>query len=351
MSRIAVGMSGGVDSTITAALLKNEGHEVEGVTLRLLPAWLEEESSAVADAAVAASELGIVHHVVDLRTEFEKLVLKPFAETYAKGSTPNPCVFCNESIKFGLLFDWAMEQGFDTLATGHYVRIVEHEGRLALARPQDESKDQSYFMYRLEPDILSKLMFPLADMDKSEVKKLARERGLSVSNKPESQDICFASACSHTEIVEHYEQAGTTPGPIYNRAGELLGEHKGLINYTIGQRKGLPAGLSTPHYVIEIDTKRNALIIGEEIETFITEVELESLVGNLELGKSYDCQLRYRMKAQRATVIELDAQNKRAKLKFDEALSAIASGQSAVCYSRYLDTDIRIGGGIISCAD
>lgn len=350
MSRIAVGMSGGVDSTITAALLIEAGHEVEGLTLELLPRWIEEGSRAGDEAAELAQALDIRHHRIDMREEFKARVLLPFVAEYQAGSTPNPCVFCNEEIKFGLLFEWAMAQGFDYLATGHYVRKLEHETGTYLARAKDLAKDQSYFMYRLKDEYLDRLLFPLGELSKTEVRAIAHKLNLSVKDKPESQDICFCAEHTHVEIIEHYADEPSVPGEIYTTSGTLVGTHKGLIHYTIGQRKGLPAGLASPHYVVDMDADNNRLIIGSAEETLVDEVTLSSVVGSFELGARYHCQLRYRMNAQLAQVIEISDEGSKIRLKFDEALPAVAKGQAAVCYSSLGGYEIRIGGGVIECA-
>lgn len=344
-------MSGGVDSTITAALLIEEGHEVEGFTLDLLPDWLAASETPVVQAARAAQELGIPHHTVDLREAFQEKVLSPFAHDYAQGRTPNPCILCNESIKFGLLFDWASSQGFDYLATGHYVRNVPGDSRNYLARPADTSKDQTYFMYRVRPEIISQLKFPLADLTKPQVRKIAETKGLTVATKPESQDTCFSAQCSHIEVARHYASCDDIPGEIINTKGEIVGSHQGLIHYTVGQRKGLPAGLGEPHYVIGLDTSNNRVIIGKKEDTYIRRVMLVDVVGDFEVGKTYLAQIRYRMKAVPALVEEFDSNASTMTLYFSEALSGIARGQSAVCYSNFKGFEILLGGGVIECVD
>lgn len=353
--RVAVGMSGGVDSSVTAARLLEQGFDVLGITLDLLPEWarLEGESSAVVDARKVAQTLGIEHHVLYASDLFESQVIRPFADTYARGLTPNPCVNCNVIIKFGYLLDYAREHGCDYLATGHYARLVDIEGTTMLCRPNDSRKDQSYFLWHIDPSLYRSMMFPLADTRKTETFAYAEKIGLHVAHKAESQDICFTCKLNHQEIVEKLCPAAQTPGSIIDDEGKVRGEHTGLYNYTIGQRKGLGVGgLEKPYYVYEIDEANNVVRIGPREMMRVTHVQAtDAHLMGFEPGEEINCQvmLRYNMKPVDALVKY--TQDSLIDIELREPVYGIAAGQSAVCYREISDYSVVIGGGIISCVD
>lgn len=353
--RVAVGMSGGVDSSVTVARLLEQGYDVTGVTLDLLPKWAapEGENTAIRDAKRVAEKLGIQHYVLREQDFFEREVMLPFSESYAQGFTPNPCVNCNVKVKFGLLLEYARSLGCEYLATGHYARLVQRDGQTYLSRPKDARKDQTYFLWRVDPALLDSVLFPLADMCKTETFRLAEELGLEVAHKPESQDICFTCKLDHGEIVKHQCAEATQPGNIIDEQGNVRGTHSGLYQYTIGQRKGLGVGgLEKPYYVYKIDPVTNTVHIGPRELLEVSHIMASDAYMRLAtLGEEISCKvmLRYNMKPAEALV----------KLNEDHTLSidlkepayGIACGQSAVCYREIDGNDIVIGGGIISCVD
>lgn len=352
-TKVAVGMSGGVDSSVTAARLLDQGFEVIGITLDLLPAWVapQGENTAVVDARKVAAELGIEHFVLPLSDLFESKVIEPFAHEYAQGRTPNPCVFCNVAIKFGAMLDFARSQGCQYLATGHYARLVDIDGRRFIARPSDARKDQTYFLWHVDPALYQYMMFPLSENEKSETFADAEGRGLFVAHKVESQDICFTCAMNHQEIVEHIYPDAHKPGPIIDDEGTVRGQHDGLYGYTIGQRKGLGVGgLEKPYYVYDIDEKTNTVYIGPQSKLAVTHVRAtDAHLIDMGFGEEVKCQvmLRYNMKPLDALVKysnkgEID-------ITLSEPAFGIARGQSAVCYQEKGGYSVVIGGGIISC--
>lgn len=353
--RVAVGMSGGVDSSVTVARLLEEGYDVIGITLDLLPDWAapEGENTAIRDAKRVANTLGIKHYILSKQEFFEREVMLPFSEAYAAGVTPNPCVNCNVKVKFGLLLDYARSLGCDYLATGHYARILHRDGLAYLCRPEDVRKDQTYFLWRVDPELLQSVLFPLADICKIDTFRFAEELGLEVAHKPESQDICFTCKLSHSDIVEHQCPEAMRPGDIIDEQGKVRGTHSGLYKYTIGQRKGLGVGgLEKPYYVYKIDAEKNAVYIGPRSLLEATRITAkDGYLRGVEPGVEISCKvmLRYNMKPVEA-LVKLNEDNS-LSLKLDKPAYGIASGQSAVCYSEIDGNDVVIGGGIITCVD
>ena len=264
--RIVVAMSGGVDSSVTAALLAREGHEVIGVTLRLYSATKVKSRACCAgddihDARRVAERLGIAHYVLDYEARFRERVIADFAETYARGETPIPCVRCNERVKFADLLDTARDLGASALATGHYVRRLEGPDGPELHAARDSARDQSYFLFATTRSQLDFLRFPLGAMEKGEVRSVARELGLVVAEKPDSQDICFVPDGDYARVVAR-EVPAAAPGEIVDEAGRVLGAHDGVIHFTVGQRKGLPAGQKAPLFVLSLDAEQRRVVVG-----------------------------------------------------------------------------------------
>ncbi len=282
VTRVVVGMSGGVDSSVAAALLQEQGYDVVGIMLRLWSEPAQENEDGVelvaenkccslesmSDARRVAAQLGIPFYVVNVEQPFQRTIVEYFYEEYAAGRTPNPCLRCNRHIRFTLLLDRALALGADYLATGHYARVDDHPqtGRRRLRRGVDASKDQSYVLHVLSQQQLRHALFPLGELTKAEVRALAAERGLPVASKAESQELCFVAGNDYRGFMQRYAQATgrATPqgGPIYDAAGALVGQHAGLANYTIGQRKGLGVSAREPLHVLRLDAARNAVIVG-----------------------------------------------------------------------------------------
>ena len=273
MARVAVAMSGGVDSAVAAALLVKQGHEVIGLTMNLWPDWLPPADgatrtccgvSAIDDARAAAGVLGIRHYVLNLREAFEREVIGYFVDEYARGRTPNPCIACNQAVKFRVLLDKVDGLGCDLLATGHYARIERNAttGRFELLRGADSRKDQSYVLCALTPAQLERLRFPVGGYAKPQVRDLARRLGLPMADKPDSQEICFVPSGHYGDLVSARRPDAARPGPILDQAGAVVGAHAGIGRYTVGQRRGLGLAADAPQYVVDVDPARNALIVG-----------------------------------------------------------------------------------------
>ncbi len=303
MKKVLVAMSGGVDSSTVAARMLEEGYVVEGVTLSFGKFCSE---LAVIDAKKVAEQLGIKHHVLECEEKFENKVIKYFVDEYINGHTPNPCVKCNREVKFYELLKLREEIGADYLATGHYAKITDHSGVYWLEKGCDVMKDQSYFLGQLKYEYLQYIKFPLENINKTEVRKYAKELGLVVAEKAESQDICFTKGRDYKEIIKNYYNGKR--GDILHINGKKLGEHNGIINYTQGQRKGLGIGYTEPLFVIKIDSEKNIVYVGGEKDLFKTNVKIDRvnfLDLTLEFEKEYefDVKLRSTNNPDRAKVI------------------------------------------------
>jgi tRNA-uridine 2-sulfurtransferase len=354
--RVVVAMSGGVDSSVAAVLLKEQGFDVVGATMRL---WSEEDDHAtdrccsafdVDDARRVAGQLKIPHYVFDLREAFEREVVRYFCEEYGRGRTPNPCVVCNRTIKFGLLLEKAGELGAELLATGHYARTHfdargELPGRHGLRKGADPGKDQSYFLFALNQEQLGRCLFPVGDYRKDEVRRKAADLGLRVHDKAESQEVCFIREPSYHAFLARRLTNPAEAGPILDRRGTVLGRHKGIPFYTIGQRRGLGVPYGKPLYVIELDRGRNAVVVGEAGETERRQFVVEE-VNWIAFGESpgvlkTEVKIRYRHPGCRATVSSLPGG--KAAVELDIPQKAITPGQAAVFY----DGEAVLGGGWI----
>ena len=353
--RVLVAMSGGVDSSVAAALLRDRGYEVIGATMQIWPAGEEENGggccslSAVEDARRVAARLGIPYYVLNLREAFAQEVIEPFVAAYLRGLTPNPCLACNTRIKFGALLAKARAIGAARVATGHYARVDfdPARGRFILCRGLDPRKDQSYVLYGLSQEQLAASLFPLGVLRKEEVRALARRYGLPVAEKGESQEICFIRDDDYAGFIRAYPGREFTPGPIVDRAGRVLGRHRGLARYTIGQRKGL--GIASPHplYVIELRPAANEVVVGREEELyssalFAEEVNWIGFGPPLPPGLRVEAKIRYTA-APAAALVEPQGED-RALVRFDYPQRAIAPGQAVVFYR----DDEVLGGGTIA---
>jgi tRNA-specific 2-thiouridylase len=347
--KIAVAMSGGVDSSVTAALLKQQGHDVIGITMRLFTPCVTGCGSAAHDAAVVARHLDIPHHVVDFEAEFRELIIKDFIAEYGCGHTPNPCVRCNRFIKFGLLLDKAQALGAEILATGHYVRkSADPDGICHLHIARNTPKDQSYFLYTLTQERLTRLLFPLGELEsKDEVRRLAREFGLPVAEKNDSQEVCFIPDDEYVAFLEGSAALTVAKGEIVHLNGTLLGQHGGTHRYTIGQRKGLGIAWSEPLYVVAIEAGNNRVIVAEQQYLFadgLLAKDLSWVIKSPEIEFPDTCKIRYRQQPVTCRVRILE--NGTCEVRFDQPQKAVTPGQSVVFYQ----SDEVLGGGRIVSA-
>lgn len=352
--RVAVAMSGGVDSSLVAARMLAEGYEVIGVTMLLFDATAatrETSASMIGDAKRVADHLNIPHYVLDFRDVFQKQIVTYFLEAYAAGITPNPCVMCNEQIKFGAMYEEARALGADFLATGHYARVQYNaeRGLYELRKGADTRKDQSYVLYHLTQRTLPHVLFPLGDLHKEDTRALAKELGLPVYNKPESMDICFIPDNDYIAFLERYIPQTMIPGEIVTTAGEVLGRHRGLPAYTIGQRKGLGIAAAAPLYVVRLDSANNRLIVGTNEELFRREVcgLAASFTETEALREPRRAEGKIRYAAKPATCTVYPDGERRIRVVFDEPQRALTPGQSLVLY----EGDRVLGGAVIYTKD
>jgi tRNA-specific 2-thiouridylase len=349
-------MSGGVDSSMAAALLVEQGYEVIGIMLRL---WADDSAGepvenrccslqAMDDARRVAARLGIPFYLINAEAPFKSIVVDYFTAEYAAGRTPNPCLRCNRLIRFGFLLERALALEADCLATGHYARVRQRDGCFELLKGVDRRKDQSYALAMLTQSQLAHALFPLGELTKAEVRRLARERGLPVAERPESQELCFLGDGNYRGFLARHAARSLIPGPILDLEGRELGQHRGLPLYTIGQRKGLGIAVGEPRYVVAMDTARNALIVGPPaalLRRSLVAHEMNWIAGRPPQGPiRVTAKIRYRAPDRPATATPLD--DDRVQVAFDEPQRAITPGQAVVLYQG----DVCLGGGIIAAA-
>lgn len=356
--RIVVGMSGGVDSAVSAALLKEQGYDVIGVTLNLSPkvegeeAWERDDSccglAASEDARRVADRLGIPHYVLNFRDVFAEKVIANFLDEYRRGRTPNPCVRCNDHIKFGTVLLKAKALDADLVATGHYARVATdpETGRQVLRKAVDPRKDQSYVLYVLTQDELRRTQFPLGELTKQETRELARKFNLQVANKPESQEICFVSERNYGDFLMKLAPDIAQPGPMIDVDGRVVGEHRGVAFYTIGQRRGLGLVSRDPLYVVDVDAENRTIIVGPEDALYDTELTADeaNLVSAADLREERPVKARIRYRMTDADAFVSQPAPGELRVRFAEPQRAITPGQAVVCY----DGDAVVAGGTIS---
>lgn len=353
MARVVVGLSGGVDSAVAAYLLKKEGHQVIGATLRTWEAGSGAYSRCcdISDARRTAMQLEIPYYNINSLPEFSKHVTEPFMEAYVDGLTPNPCVVCNRYVKWERMLSFADELNAEFIATGHYARVVRtDDGRYTVKQASDAAKDQTYMLYMLTQDQLKRTLMPLAGLSKDDVRRMAAEAGLDVAGKNDSQEICFVIDGGYAEYISsHYDGKLPPPGDFLDTEGNVIGKHRGIINYTVGQRKGLGIALGYPVYVKEIDPERNAVILGGRESVSVSRITVRDLcfmsIEDIEQGERIGAlvKIRYHHPAVPAVIERTGADE--AAITFREPVKAPAPGQAAVFY----DSEMRVmGGGTIS---
>ncbi|MBO5620015.1 MAG: tRNA 2-thiouridine(34) synthase MnmA [Butyrivibrio sp.] len=348
-----IAMSGGVDSSVAAMLMQKNGFDCMGCTMRLYENDMIGEDlfgtccslKDTQDARSVCERIGIPYNIFHYESQFREMVIEPFVCSYERGETPNPCIRCNKYLKFDILYEKAKELGCDTIVTGHYARIVEENGHFYLKKAKDLSKDQSYVLYDLTEEQLRHTAFPLGELTKVEARAIAEENGFVNSNKKDSQDICFVPDGDYASMIKRYRNKDYPKGNFVDLKGNILGTHEGIINYSIGQRRGLGIPADRRLYVKKIDAKNNQVILADNEDLFEKELFVRNfnwITGDEPKGE-FRClaKIRYRHKEQPATAILLE--EGKAKIVFDEPQRAITSGQSAVLY----DGDTVLGGGII----
>jgi tRNA-specific 2-thiouridylase len=353
MAKIIVAMSGGVDSSLAAALLQEQGHEVIGVTMHL---W-EGDDERLAESLCCSQEmtesarrvcaqLGIGYYVFNYQAEFRRHVIDYFVRAYASGYTPNPCLECNREIKFRALLKRAAQLGYEQVATGHYAQIVAQGGRYELHRAVDTNKDQSYMLYMLQQNDLARLQFPIGAYSKAEVRQLAKTRGLASADREESQDICFVPGGDYRNLLREEAPASLATGPIVDQAGRELGRHHGLPLYTIGQRRGLGLGGGAVQYVIGMDPARNALIVGpqEALQCAELTVERTQFVDGAWPAAPFTCLVQLRAHAAAVPAEVTPLTDTHVTVRLETPVRAVAPGQAAVFYSG----DRVLGGGLVA---
>ena len=351
--KVLVGMSGGVDSSVAAYLLKEQGYEVIGATMQI---WQDDEEfiereggccslSAVEDARRVANKIGIPFYVMNFKDAFKKNVIDYFVDEYMEGRTPNPCVACNKFIKFSSFLDKAMTLGIDYVATGHYAIIEKQNNRYIIRKSEDDKKDQTYALYNLTQFQLERTLMPCGQYKKSEIREIAKDIGLRVHNKKDSQEICFIPDNDHGKYIKNRFPSKVRQGNFVDKSGNILGTHKGIVYYTIGQRKGLDIAFGKPMYVVDINPFRNEVVLGNLDDLLNTELIAKDVnyipFDNLKEPMEVEAKIRYSQIPSKAVITPME--NSKVKVNFNEKQRAITKGQSVVFYK----DDLLIGGGII----
>ena len=355
--KVVVGMSGGVDSSVAAYLLKEQGYDVIGVTMQIWQAGdtqtAEQEGgccglSAVEDARRVAAQLDIPYYVMNFRREFQENVIDYFVREYRRGRTPNPCIACNRYVKWESLLQRSIGIGADYIATGHYARIVKlANGRYAVQKSETTKKDQTYALYNLTQEQLRRTLFPIGDYEKEKIREIARQAGLNVAQKPDSQEICFVPDNDYAGFISRETGAVEQPGNFVAKDGRILGQHKGISHYTIGQRKGLQLSFGKPVFVTEIRADTNEVVIGNHEDLMVTELTAENMnymaEEYLEPGQRMLAKIRYSHAGENCEVTKVSADGSCISLRFENPVRAVTPGQAVVLYSG----DYVLGGGTI----
>ena len=353
-TKLVVAMSGGVDSSVVAALMKQEGYNVTGITLKLYDDTKQSKEGRqccagqdILDAKRVSENINIDHKILFYQKKFKTEVIDSFIDSYAVGETPIPCVQCNQTVKFRDLFKYAKDLNADALVTGHYVSRIQKNGHANMYRAKDRNRDQSYFLFSTSQEQLDYLRFPLGEIDKSETRTIAQKLKLNVANKPDSQDICFVPNGDYGSVINKFRPESFKSGKILDLSGKVIGKHEGIINYTIGQRKGIKISNKDPLYVVNIDAKNNTIIVGEKRFLEIKEIQLRNLnlLGNQKDFKDViDIKVRSTGKLLKA---KINISSSAAKVKILDSETGISPGQACVFYSKDNIGDKLLGGGWI----